>query len=124
MASVEVLSGPERRRRWSEEQKRAIVTAAFAPGAVVRNVARQADVTPSLIYRWRRGFQAAANGFARVLVAPSRDEAEAEAEAVAAPAPTPTQAIELEFAGSARVRIPASIPPALAAAVIEALVRR
>src|SRR5689334_10832376 len=120
MASVEVLSGPERRRRWSEEQKRVIVTAAFEPGAVVRDVARQADVTPSLIYRWRRGFQAAANGFARVLVAPSRDEA--EAEAVAAPAPVP--AVELEFAGSARVRIPASIPPALAAAVIEALVRR
>jgi transposase len=122
MASVEVLSGPERRRRWSEEQKRAIVTAAFEPGAVVRDVARQADVTPSLIYRWRRGFQAAANGFARVLVAPSRDEA--EAEAVATPEPVPMQAIELEFAGSARLRIPASIPPALAAAVIEVLVRR
>jgi transposase len=124
MASVEVLSGPERRRRWSEEQKRAIVTAAFEPGAVVRDVARQADVTPSLIYRWRRGFQAAANGFARVLVAPPRDEAEAEAATQAVAAPQPTQVIELEVAGSARLRIPASIPPALATAVIEALLRR
>ena len=128
MARVEVLSGPERRRRWSEEQKRAIVTAAFEPGAVVRDVARRADVTPGLIYRWRRGLQAAANGFARVLVAPSRDEAKAkakaEAEAVAAPSPAPVPAMELEFAGSARVRIPASIPPALAAAVIEALARQ
>jgi transposase len=44
MASVEVLAGPERRRRWSVEQKQAIVAAAFGPGAVVRDVARRADV--------------------------------------------------------------------------------
>jgi transposase-like protein len=71
MATVEVLAGTERRRRWSVEQKQAIVAAAFGPGAVVRDVARQADVTPSLIYRWRRDFRAAANGFAQVLVAPA-----------------------------------------------------
>jgi Transposase len=40
MASVEVLAGPERRRRWSIEQKRAIVAAAFEPGAVVRGTTR------------------------------------------------------------------------------------
>jgi transposase-like protein len=33
------------RRRWSSEAKRAIVAAGFAPGAVVRDVARQNDVT-------------------------------------------------------------------------------
>jgi transposase len=48
---VEVLVGPERRRRWSVEQKQEIVAAAFGPGAVVRDVARQADVAPSWIYR-------------------------------------------------------------------------
>ncbi len=115
MASVEVLAGPERRRRWSIEQKRAIVAAAFKPGAVVRDVARQADVTSSLIYRWRRDLRAAANGFARVIVAPTGDS-------VAAPPPMP--AIEIEFAGHTRVRIPVSVSPALAAAVVEALARR
>jgi transposase-like protein len=54
MARVEVLTGPERRRRWSEEQKRAIVTASFAPGAVVSKVARRADVSAGQIYRWRQ----------------------------------------------------------------------
>src|SRR5437764_6051497 len=73
MVSVEVLSGPERRRRWSIEQKQAIVAAAFEPGAGVRDVARHADVTPSLVYRWRRGLRAAANGFAQVLVPPAGD---------------------------------------------------
>jgi transposase len=115
MASVEVLAGPERRRRWSIEQKRAIVAAAFKPGAVVRDVARQADVTSSLIYRWRRDLGAAANGFARVLLASTGDS-------VTAPPPMP--AIEIELAGNTCVRIPASVSPALAAAVVEALVRR
>ena len=114
MASVEVLVGAERRRRWRTEQKQAIVAAGFAPGAVVHDVARQADVTSSLIYRWRRDLRAAANGFARVLVAPAGD----------ARAPQPIPAIELEFAGNTGVRIPASVSPALAAAVVAALARR
>ena len=114
MASVEVLAGPERRRRWSVEQRQTIVAAAFGSGAVVRDVARQADVTPSLIDRWRRDLRAATNGFAQVLVATAGD-------GVAIP---PVLAIEIEFAGSARVRIPASVSPALAAAVVEALGRR
>ena len=114
MASIAVLSGPERRRRWSIEQKQAIVAAAFGSGAVVRDVARQADVMPSLIYRWRRDLRAAANGFARVLVAPAGD-------GLALP---PVPAIEIEFAGNARMRIPASVSPALAAAVVAALARR
>ena len=115
VASIEVPASPERRRRWSNEQKQAIVAAAFAPGAVVRDVARQADVTSSLIYRWRRDLQAVANGCARVLVAPAGD-------GMAAPPPMP--AIEIDFAGDAGARIPASVPPALAAAVVEALARR
>jgi transposase len=114
MASVEVLAGPERRRRWSIEQKQAIVTAAFEPGAVVREVARQCDVTASLIYRWRRDLRAAADGFARVVVAPAGD-------GITAPPSIP--AIEIEFPG-ARVRIPASVSPALAGAVVAALARR
>jgi Transposase len=35
MARVEVITGPERRRRWSAEQKRAIVAESVVPGAVV-----------------------------------------------------------------------------------------
>jgi transposase len=115
VASVEVLAGPERRRRWSVEQKRAIVAAAFKPGAVVRDVARQADVTSSLVYRWRRDLRAVANGFAQVILAPTADS-------ITAPRPMP--AIEIELAGNTCVRIPASVLPALAAAVVEALARR
>jgi transposase len=114
MARVEVISGPERRRAWSEEQKRALVAEAFAPGAIVAEVARRADIQPGQIYRWRRELCDGASGFAAVIVAPG--------DSVAAPAASP--AIEVEFVGEARVRIPASIPPALAAAVVKALGKR
>src|SRR5258707_710801 len=98
MASVEVLAGPERRRRWSVEQKQAIVAAAFGPGAVGREVARRADVTAGLVYRWRRGLRAAANGFAQGLVAPAGG-------GVAVPAGA---AGGIVFVGRPLVRAPAS----------------
>ena len=74
MTQIEVLSSPERRRRWSTEQKRSIVAEAFAPGASVCEVARRADVVPNLIYRWRRELRSTAAGFAQVMVAPGADE--------------------------------------------------
>ena len=53
MSRVEVLSGLERRRRWSAEQKRSIVAEAFARGASVCAVARRLDLVPGQIYRGR-----------------------------------------------------------------------
>lgn len=49
-----MITGPERRRRWSEERKRAIVAGSLASGAVVSEVARRADVGAGQIYRWRK----------------------------------------------------------------------
>jgi transposase len=113
MAQVHVISGVERRRRWSPEQKRAVVAAAFAPGAVVSQVARQADLCPGQIYRWRQDLAAAPAGFAQVVVT--------------APEPMPCEgampAIEVRVGDSVQVRIPASMPPELAAAVVKALRR-
>jgi transposase len=110
MARVEVITGAERRRRWSAEQKRVIVAESLAPGAVVTEIARGADICPGQIYRWRREIRVG-SGFAQVLIAPVRD-------GVGCPA---APAIEIEFAGKARLRIPASIPAGLAAAVVKAL---
>ncbi len=113
MARFEVITGPERRRRWSDEQKRAIVAESFAPGAVVTEVARRADIGTGQIYRWRQEI-GVGDGFAQVLIAPVGDGAGCAA----------VPAIEIEFTGIARVRIPASIPPELAAAVVKALSER
>src|SRR6266480_735366 len=100
MSRVEVITGPERRRRWSDEQKRAIVAKSLAPGAVVSEVARRADVCPGQIYRWRQEFRAIADGFAQVLIAPP-DAASARAVDGATGA---EPVIEVEFTGRARVR--------------------
>jgi transposase len=115
MARVEVITGAERRRRWSDDQKQAIVAASLAPGAMVSEVARRAEVCPSQIYRWRQEFGVAVPGFAQVLIAaPEGSEPPVDSEPV----------IEVEYAGKVRVRIPASIPAELAAAVVKALSRR
>ncbi len=116
MARVEVITGPERRRRWSEEQKRAIVGASLAPGAVISEVARRADVGPGQIYRWRKELGAVANGFAPVLIAPPDTAAGGPA--------CDEPAIEIELTGKVRVRIPGSVPAVLATAVVKALSRR
>ena len=114
MSQVTVLTGPERRRRWSEEDQCRILAAAFAPGTTVAAVARQHDVATSLIYKWRRGHKARQAGVAEVVVVPD--------EPVAASAPPVTPAvIELEIAGKVRLRIPPTTPPTLAAAIVKAL---
>ncbi|RUW85662.1 IS66 family insertion sequence hypothetical protein [Mesorhizobium sp. M4B.F.Ca.ET.190.01.1.1] len=114
MSHVTLLTGPERRRRWSEEDQGRILAAAFAPGVTVAAVARQYDVATSLIYKWRRTLRARETGFAEVVVAPD------EPVAVSRPA-APPAVIELEFAGKVRLRIPLTTPPTLAAAMVKAL---
>ena len=52
--AVEVLSGPERRRRWSLEEKAAIVAEAILPGARVSEIARRHGISRGHLYTWRR----------------------------------------------------------------------
>jgi transposase len=122
MARIDVITGVERRRRWSDDQKRALVAAAFAPGAVVSAVARRADICTSLIYRWRRDLGSVPRGFAEVVVAQVGANGGEPHCRETGSALEPS--IEVAFGGTSHVRIPASIPPDLAAAVIKALVRR
>jgi transposase len=54
MDRVEVITSVERRRRWSTAEKARLVAAMDDPGAVVTEIARDAEVSASLLYRWRR----------------------------------------------------------------------
>jgi transposase len=49
---AEVWVGPERRRRWSIDEKLQVVREAFAPAARVADVARRRDVSRAQIYQW------------------------------------------------------------------------
>ena len=52
--AVEIITGRERRRRWSVEDKRKIVSETLEPGASVNQVAARHDVYPGLLFTWRR----------------------------------------------------------------------
>jgi transposase len=62
MSQITLLTGPERHRRWREEERQKILAAAFAPGASVAAVARQYDVATSLVYKWRQQSLSANSG--------------------------------------------------------------
>jgi transposase len=59
-ARVEIITGPERRRRWSDEEKLQLVSEACQPGNSVSQVARQRGINASQLFGWRR--QALAKG--------------------------------------------------------------
>lgn len=54
---IEVLTGPERRRRWSDEEKARIVAESLMPGAVARHVALRHGIHPNQLYTWRHDFR-------------------------------------------------------------------
>lgn len=114
MGQVTVFSGAQRRRRWSEAEKIDLVARAFAPNAIVTQVARQADVHPGQLYRWRAELGSPVNsvndaGFARVVVA--GDESRVD-EGIA---------IRVRL-GAAHVEIAGHAPCALVTATLKALV--
>ena len=51
---IEVLSGPERRRRWSTTEKLAIVRETYEIDATVSLVARRHGIAPNQLFSWRR----------------------------------------------------------------------
>jgi hypothetical protein len=50
---IEIITGRERRRRWSVVEKLRMVTESQEPGARVCDVAARHDVSPSLLHGWR-----------------------------------------------------------------------
>ncbi len=115
MATVTVLSGPDRRRRWASPEKARIVEESLAPGAVVSVVARRHDVHPNLLHHWRRQAKRVLEGgqglkFLPVAVTPSKR-----------PESTVAGSIEIELAGDVRVRVDASVDEAALGRVLRAL---
>ena len=121
---AEVLTGPERRRRWRVDQKLAIVAELARPGSSGAVVAHRYGISTGLLYTWRRqalGLRARSRslvpGFMPVLVAPEVDAVEApdEVSEVFAPVVVPGRSegaemsaggvIEIELSGGHRLRV-------------------
>jgi transposase len=53
-SKVEVITGIARRRRFTTEQKLAVVAETMQPGMSISYVARRHGLSPSLVFRWRQ----------------------------------------------------------------------
>ena len=53
---IEVITGVERRRRWSEQDKARIVAESLKPGVIVAEVARRYGMHRNQLYGWRSAF--------------------------------------------------------------------
>jgi len=51
---VEIITGRERRRRWSIQDKMRLVAETHEPGSMIRAVAARHGVCESLLFTWRR----------------------------------------------------------------------
>lgn len=118
MTQVTVITGVERRRTWTDDQKLELIEATLAPGANVSEIARAADIAPAQLYRWRKELLDPApepeSGFVPVLVDDTPERLGGE------PADMGGVAIEVEIAGAV-VRISAHAPPALVMAALQGL---
>ena len=117
---IEILTGLERRRRWSPESKAQIVAESLAPGAVVAEVARRHDVRASQIQLWRKQARAdvlaplaGGGAFASVVVARPTPRPKPSA-------PSAVTVLEIE-AGAVRVRVRAGADAFLVEAIVRAL---
>jgi transposase len=61
---IEVITGVERRRNWSAQEKAAIVAESLAEGAVVSEVARRHGLSPQQLFGWRSRLRDAVKGSA------------------------------------------------------------
>ena len=59
LSDIDEASGgwrKQRRRRWTEDERRAMVLASMVPGASIAGVARQYGINANLLWNWRRKF--------------------------------------------------------------------
>jgi transposase len=122
MSTVTVLSGPERRRRWTAAEKLRIVEASVGSGASVAEVARRHDVHPNLLHLWRRQARTGV-----LSVAPGRradfvSVAVATGNAVTPPLGSGCRStIEVMLRNGRVLRLPDGGPPAWVAGLADAL---
>ena len=119
-----------RRRRWSAEEKRAIVQLSLDPECSVAEVARSFDVMPSQIYRWRVELRETARAeaseddapmFLPVVMEPERASMRVEFDRPDAGL-LPDDLVQLAMeVGGVRVMVAHGANPMLVASVIAAL---
>jgi transposase len=124
---IEIVTGRERRRRWSVAEKLRIVVESQEPGARVCDVAARHDVSASLLHGWRRlardGRLSLGNvmDFVPVRLASSASDGPAPRPTSPTPDDHGTAAIEVVLPSGGKVLIRRDAPVAMLRAVIAGL---
>ena len=133
---LEIISGVERRRRWSVADKLRIVAEADEPGAKVAEVARRHEISRSILWAWRKQARAGVLatpdrlGFLPVVVdaVSAVDAASAAANAPSvlpipanAPPPPDQRAITITLANGTRLELSAALSLPALSCIIGAL---
>jgi transposase len=98
------------RRRWSEDEKQAIIREASQPAVNVSAVARRHGIKPSLLFRWRKlakkeAKPAAVPAFLPVSLAAPAKNGETACDRGASEAIAAGGSIEIELLNGRRVRV-------------------
>lgn len=120
----EVLSGPERRRRWNTEEKLRILAQSVAPGSSPSLTCRMHGISSGQLYTWRKQFrEGELTGFVPVAVTPDPPQLLALDPVVASPASEPTipGMIEVELPTGVKLRVTGDIREASLRRVLSAL---
>ena len=121
----EVLSGPERRRRWSAEEKLRVLAQSVAPGSSPTLACRMYGISTGQLSSWRKQFrQGELTGFVPVSVIadPALPEPEpASAPVLAEPEPAPTGTIEIELPSGVKLRVTGEVGETALRLVLSAL---
>jgi transposase len=129
---IEVITGAERRRKWSAEEKAEIVAESLAEGAVVSDVARRHGLSPQQLFGWRARLRDAVRGaapssddtpaFVPAIVEPPCPAAPALPAAAVATGPAGSDPVSIEIAfGGVIVRVRGEADPRALATVLKAL---
>ena len=130
---VEIITGRERRRRWSLQDKVRLVAETSEPGTMIRVVAARHGVSESLLFTWRRQAREGllAQGpdsplFMPVQTLAPADTAVAPGDTMPRPAPQarragPSGLIEIEFGNGRHVRVGSDVNLAALRRVLAAL---
>jgi len=125
---VEILTGRERRRRWSAADKLRIVAETEEPGACVKQVAARHDVYPGLLFTWRRQVREGRLAQSQVPMFIPVETERSVPPAISPPPASPTRAvavavgrIEIELGDGSRVRVDDGVSLVTLRRVISAL---
>lgn len=117
-----MLSGPERRRRWSTEEKLRVLAQSIAPGSSASLTCRLHGISSGQLYTWRKQFRLGElTGFVPVAIAPEPPRLQGPVPATPTTAPVAGGVIEVALPTGVSLRVTGDVSEVSLRRVLAAL---